>query len=338
MKKLFLILLSIAIPSLATGQVVYLDTIGIRDWKGNIESLDTWAFAEEEEEETAPSAPAPVPAKAEPVTLPPVSVLQERLALLPPELMVPYNDVLEEQVIDYIVNHRKQLLRILGKYLATEGQMRQVFQSYGIPGDLTALAVVESALNPRALSIAGAAGLWQIMPDTAVNYGLTCSSSIDERYCPETATETAARILRDLYRKWESWPLAISAYNCGSGNVMKAVEQAVSLDYWDIYQYLPRETRGYMPAFLAALYTIYFHSLHNMLPIPYKKTPTTVVNIPYRITLEEIAKACNVPLKTIQELNLQYLRGIIPAEKKYTVRIPTNKISTFKRNLAISSR
>lgn len=258
------------------GNVHALDTMAITEWKGTIESLDTWAFALEEEREagTVTGAPAgkPVGATAAPRPIPSVSVLQARLSLLPQELMVPYNDILEEQIVDYIVNHTHLLARILGRYLSREGEMREVFRYYGIPEDLTILCIVESALNTQAVSKAGAVGLWQLMPETARRYGLTVDIFNDDRYDPYLSTVAAAKYLRDAYRRWEDWPLAISSYNCGPGNVMKAAMKAGNNNYWDIYQYLPHETRGYMPAFLAALYTVYFYPLHNIQPImPSKK-------------------------------------------------------------------
>lgn len=348
MKRIVNVMALLSLPVLMYGQaigeltgngnVASLDTVKVTEWKGNIGGLDTWTFASEDEEESVPTAPTPVPHEAAPATLPSVSVLQERLAFLPSELAVPYNDILEEQIVDYIVNHRVQLLRILGKYLAEEGEMRSIFHAFGVPEDLTALCIVESALNPRALSSAGAAGLWQIMPETAVAYGLECSAYVDERYDPVVATRTAARYLKAAYQRWGSWPLAISSYNCGPGNVEKAVLKAGSLDYWDIYQYLPKETRGYMPAFLAALYTIYFHTLHGMEPIRYYKTATRTIYVNQRTTLAAIAKDCETTQKQIQDLNPQFMLGVIPADRTYNVRIPAAKYTTFKKKTAQPKR
>ncbi len=250
------------------GNVLALDTIAVHEWKGTIESLDTWAFALEEDAADAGATPGkPVAASAAPRPLPSVSVLQARLALLPEEFLVPYNDILEEQIVDYIVNHYKVLERVLGRYFAREGEMRSIFNRYGVPEDLTVLCIVESALNTNAISKAGAAGLWQLMPETAFHYGLACDPYQDDRFDPYLSTVAAAKYLRDAYRRWGNWPLAISSYNCGHGNVMKAKLKAGEEDYWSIYQYLPKETRGYMPAFLAALYTVYFYPLHGMNPV-----------------------------------------------------------------------
>ena len=254
------------------GQVIHsLDEQPIKEWKGNILSLDTWYFAEEDEINNPVMTEAQEPTvPLASVYMPSESVLESRVKLLPAQCLVPYNEILEAQITDYIVNHRRQLIRVLGKYLAEEGEMRSIFRAYGVPEDLTALAIVESALNPKAVSPAGAVGLWQLMPDTARRYGLICDENTDQRYEKGPSTRAAAKYLRDAYRRWGSWPLAISAYNCGSGNVKKAIMKADSDEYWTVYEYLPSETRGYMPAFLAALYTIYFYKLHGIEPIQYK--------------------------------------------------------------------
>lgn len=256
----------------------------------------------------------------------------ERLSFLPKELQVPYNGIIEKQIYFYTTAHAGAMRHIIGKYKYLGPTLRQIFRSQGLPEDLTILAVVESALSRTALSPAGAAGIWQLMPDTARSFGLECGLAVDERYELLGSTVAAAKYLKKMYKRYGSWPLAISSYNSGPGAIDKAVKKAGSTAYWDIYEYLPGETRGYLPAFIAAMYTIYFHELHGLVPKRYSETKTQAFQITKNTSLQEISKSTDIPVGELRRLNPQYRNGIIPGnEKKYILYIPETYAKRFKK-------
>lgn len=187
------------------------------------------------------------------------SVYRQRLAVLDQSLLISYSPLLGEYIESYTIDRRRKMPSIIKRYEGYEDYFRKVFAEAGVPEDLTVLCIVESAVNPQAVSHMGAAGMWQIMPDTAVEYGLSVGLNKDERYDIAKSTAAAARILSAGYRFFGDWPLAVCAYNCGSGNVQRAIRQAGGRrDFWSIYEYLPKETRAYLPSFIAALYYIYY--------------------------------------------------------------------------------
>ena len=211
--------------------------------------IGTWDLLDNSDREKDSSGAAPVDE----------STLRERSETLPRELMIPYDSRLETQVSTYVVRHAGALRGMLGKYRHYEAMMRAAFRRQGIPEDLTALALVESAMNPLALSPAGARGMWQFMPGTARRYGMRCDSTVDDRLDAVKATDAAARYLKAAYRRFGDWPLAISSYNCGFASVDRAITRAGSREYWDIYRFLPAETRGYFPAFAAILFAFRYN-------------------------------------------------------------------------------
>lgn len=294
--------------------------------------IGTWDFLDEEErvaDDSAEMEEVPVPS-FDPTTL------RGRIESLPEELTIPYNEYLEKQVENYVINHAGALRGIIGKYRHYETAIRTAFARHGIPDDLTALAIVESAMNPLAMSRAGARGMWQFMPETARTYGLRCDYSVDERLDPYRSADAAARYLKAAYARFGDWALAISSYNCGPGAVESAIIRAGSTDFWSVYPYLPSETKGYMPAFVAALYSLEYHDLHGITPRPYGEGKISNFRITRNMTFKEIIRATGIPAKELTRLNPQYLGGTIPgAQKSYVLRLPAKYSKLFKDNIDV---
>jgi membrane-bound lytic murein transglycosylase D len=208
----------------------------------------------------------------------------------------------------------------------------QMLDKYGLPLELKYLPVIESALNPVAVSRVGATGLWQFMLKTGKGYGLEINSLVDERRDPIKSSEAAARYLKDLYTIYQDWNLVIAAYNCGPGNVNKAIARSGGKrDYWEIYFHLPRETRGYVPAFIAANYIMNYYADHNICPVrinDYVALDTVHVN--EEIHLQQISDILDIPLTELRRLNPQFKRDIIPGNyKSYALNLPTKKMIAF---------
>jgi membrane-bound lytic murein transglycosylase D len=212
----------------------------------------------------------------------------------------------------------------------------QIFDQYGMPLEFKYLAVIESALNPRAVSRAGATGLWQFMYATGRLYGLNVTSTVDDRRDPIAATHAAARHLRDLYNMFNDWSLAMAAYNCGAGNVRKAIRRSGRNDFWGIYNYLPRETRGYVPAFIAAAYVMNYAREHNLTPARYdfrRYFSYDTVGVTQWMHFDQIAAMVGVSKETLRDLNPQYRRDIIPGnERMYTLKLPEKYINSYIDN------
>ena len=286
--------------------------------------IGTWDLLDSSDREEDSSGAAPVNE----------TTLRERIETLPRELLIPYDSRLEAQVNTYVVRHAGALRGMLGKYRHYEAMMRAAFRRQGIPEELAALALVESAMNPLALSPAGARGMWQFMPGTARRYGMRCDSTVDDRLDAVKATDAAARYLKAAYRRFGDWPLAISSYNCGPGSVENAIRKAGSREFWDIYPYLPRETKSYVPAFIAALYSVRFHSLHGIEPRRQAETPATVFIITREMTFDEVIEATGISRDELRRLNPQYLRETIPGnEEPHPLRIPRALAKLFRDNI-----
>ena len=260
----------------------------------------------------------------------------ERLQYLQNEggfvIEMPYNSVVKKYIEMYTSKRSKLVEKILGLWPYYEPIFEAAFIKEGIPTELKYLSIIESALNPNAVSPAAAAGLWQFIPSTGRGMGLEINSLVDERRDTYKATQKAAEFLHQLYNTYGDWSLAIAAYNCGPGNVNKAMRRSGGKDFWEIYNYLPKETRGYVPAFIAAAYSMNFHNEHGIgASIAKKPLLTDTVKVYKRVTFKQISESANVDIDAIKILNPQYLKQIIPAgpNKPYTLILPSKNIYAY---------
>lgn len=256
----------------------------------------------------------------------------DRLKRLPTIIEMPYNDVVQKFIDRYSGKLRRSVSYMLGASNFYMPVFEEALEAYNLPLELKYLPVIESALNPIAVSRVGATGLWQFMIGTGKRYGLEVNSLIDERRDPVKASYAAAHYLSDLYKIFDDWSLVIAAYNCGPDKVNKAIHRAKgSADYWNIYPYLPKETRGYVPAFIAANYIMNYYCDHNICPMVTElplKTDTVVVN--KDLHLEQIAQVLNINIQHLRNLNPQYRRDIVNGlNKPMTVRLPATLIGSF---------
>ena len=257
---------------------------------------------------------------------------QERLRRLPVVMEMPYNSVVQKFIDQYSGRLRRTVSYALGAGNFYIPIFEEALDYYGLPLELKYLPVIESALEPKAKSSAGAVGLWQFMLATGKRYDLKVNSLIDERQDPYKSSWAAARYLRDLYKIYRDWNLVIAAYNCGPTNVNKAIHRANGVrDYWTIYPYLPSETRGYVPAFIAANYIMNYYCEHNMCPMKTKIPITTdTVTIMRDLHMQLVAELCNIDVEAIQALNPQYRTQLIPGSSgPMTLRLPTETLNTF---------
>lgn len=260
------------------------------------------------------------------------TVYADRLYNLPTIMELSYNQVVKKHIEMYAGRRRDQVsfMLALGEYYFP--MFEEALDREGMPLELKYLPVIESALNPTAVSRAGATGLWQFMLRTGKGYGLEINSLVDERRDPYKSTQAAVKYLKDLYTIYGDWNLVISAYNCGPGNVNKAIARSGGKrDYWEIYNLLPRETRGYVPAFIAANYIMNHYSDHNICPArTYDSTlALDTVHVNEQIHFEQIAGVLSIPVSEIKRLNPQYKKDMIPGDKMYALVLPTEKMYTY---------
>lgn len=263
------------------------------------------------------------------------SIYIDRLQRMPTIMEMPYNAIVREYIDRYAVKLRNQVSVMLAANNFYMPLFEEALDAYDLPLELKYLPIIESALKPTARSRAGALGLWQFMLKTGRLYGLESNSLVDDRLDPIKATWAAARYLREMYDIYKDWHLVIAAYNCGPGNVNKAIRRAGgATDYWSIYNYLPRETRGYVPAFIAANYIMNYYCHHNICPMNTEIIPPTdTLQISRELHLQQVADLCDITIDELKSLNPQYKRNIIPGNTKpYSLRLPQTKIATFIDN------
>lgn len=261
----------------------------------------------------------------------PDSVYKARLQALPCVVELPYNQIVKRFILRYVQRGQKQVARMKRMSEYYFPIFEEALDRYGLPYELELMPVIESALNPQAHSHMGAAGLWQFMPATGKRYGLEINSLVDERMDPIKSTEAACRFLKAMYDVFQDWNLVIAAYNCGSGNVSKAIHRAGGKrDFWSIYPYLPRETRSYLPIFIAANYAMNYSDEHGICPAPLEKimlTDTILTN--RRLHLEQVSTKLEIPLDELRRLNPQYTRDILPGGTTYALCLPSEKAGLF---------
>ena len=262
----------------------------------------------------------------------PDSVLMNRLARMNSFISLPYNETVKNYMILYSEKMPTKMGEMLGLAQYYMPIFEETFRQYGLPMELKYVAIIESALNPRAESRVGAKGMWQFMYRTAINYGLKVDSYTDERMDPIASVDAAARYFRDAYRIFGDWALAISAYNCGSGNVNKAIKRAGGrTDFWSVYDYLPRETRGYVPAMVGAMYAFRYASEYGLRPDPIS-LPVYVdtFHIHKNLHFRQVSEILGIPLDDVRDLNPQYYTDIVPGEGgDEVIRLPFNYTSAF---------
>lgn len=256
----------------------------------------------------------------------------QRLYRLPTVMEMAYNNVVQGVIDRYTNRLRRTVSVMLGAQNFYMPIFEQALETYGLPLELKYLPVIESSLNPNAVSRVGATGLWQFMIGTAKQYGLEVNSLVDERRDPVKASYAAARYLRDLYQIFGDWNLVIAAYNCGPENVNKAIHRSGGeTDYWKIYPYLPRETRGYVPSFIAANYVMNYYCEHNICPMTTNlpaKTDTIIVN--RDVHFDQIAAVLGIEKSQIEELNPQYRRQIVNGSTNPSaIRLPESLVALF---------
>ncbi len=258
--------------------------------------------------------------------------IKTRLSLLETEIPLDYNDQVRPYIDLYTVRKRKLLAKVLTLSKLYFPTIEEIFDREGIPLEMKYLAVIESALNHAATSPVGAAGMWQFMAPTGNMYGLKTTSSLDERRDFIKSTEASVMYFKNSYRVYGDWLLVIASYNCGMGNVNKAIRKSGGKrSFWEIMPYLPRETRGYVPAFIAANYAMNYASEHNIYPAELDLNyHTDTVQVDNRYSLEQLSMALDISVAEIKLLNPSLRRGYIPfTANKVSLTLPYNKIIKF---------
>ena len=260
------------------------------------------------------------------------SLIYKRLCQIHTPIVVAYNDRVKRFIELYSVQRQRSSSVILGLAQYYYPWMKAIFDKYDLPEELVYITIIESALNPTAVSKAGATGIWQFMYGTGKLYGLEVNSYVDDRRDPYKATDAAARHFRDLYNIFGDWGLAISAYNCGAGNVRKAIQRSGGkTDFWGVYPYLPRETQNYFPAFIGAMYMMTYHNLYGIQPAQISiPSDVDTIMINKEAHFRQIADVLNINYDEIKSLNPQYKKEIIPAfSEPMPLRLRSNDLLLY---------
>ncbi|MBQ9362785.1 MAG: transglycosylase SLT domain-containing protein [Bacteroidaceae bacterium] len=259
------------------------------------------------------------------------SLIVNRLSRIPTTIEMPLNNVTRKFIDTYSSRMKNSVSVMLGSANFYMPIFEEALERYGLPLELKYLPVIESALRPTATSRMGAAGLWQFMIGTGKRYGLEITTLVDERRDPVKSSEAAAHYLSDLYQMFGDWGLAIAAYNCGEANIQKALMRSGNMegaDYWDVYNRLPHETRGYVPAFIAANYIMNYYCEHGITPreatLP---SETDTVMVQSDVKFDRVSQLCNITTDELRAINPQYRKDIVPAH--YTLRLPLSAIEPF---------
>jgi membrane-bound lytic murein transglycosylase D len=263
----------------------------------------------------------------------PDSVYESRLRKINSVVKLPYGPIIRNHIHVYTIKQREQFAAVLGVMDYYFPMIEDIFDQNGLPTELKYMAVIESALNPNAMNRrSGATGMWQFMYSTGRMCGLTINSIVDERRSPQRSTVAAAKYIKDLYNIYKDWTLVIAAYNCGPGNVNKAIRRSGNKkDYWEIYYRLPRETRGYIPQYIAAAYAINYYAEHNIRPLPLNiPVATDTIMVSKDIHLTQISEVMKIPHTELRALNPQYKTGLIPGSTKpQALTLPLTHLGDF---------
>ncbi len=259
-------------------------------------------------------------------------VIIDRLSRIPSVIEMPFNEAVRKFIDLYATSLRKKVSFMLAAANFYNPLFEEALDLYDLPLELKYLPIIESALDPKAVSRRGASGLWQFMLTTGRYYGLKTNSLVDERLDPIKSTWAAVHYLKDLYDIYKDWSLTLAAYNCGPGTINKAIKRAGgATDYWLVYPYLPKETRGYVPAFIAANYIMTYYCEHGICPMEAELpliSDTIMVN--QNVHLNQIAEVCDIDLDQLRSLNPQYRRDIVPGTSEPSaLRLPDSLITTF---------
>ena len=260
------------------------------------------------------------------------SVYIDRLSRIPSIIELPFNEVVKKYIEAYTGRLRNKVSFMLAASNFYMPIIESALDAYELPLELKYLPIIESALNPKAQSRVKASGLWQFMIRTGKAYGLESNSLVEERFDPVKSTWAAVRYLKELYGIYKDWTLVLAAYNSGPGNVNKAIRRAGgSTDYWDIYPFLPRETRGYVPGFIAVNYVMTYYCEHGICPMESElPAMTDTVHIHRDLHLQQVAQVCGIDIDQLRSMNPQYKKDLIPGNSRtYALRLPHNMTTTF---------
>lgn len=250
-------------------------------------------------------------------------------------MTVPSNDVVLNKIKTYVIKRHKSASILIGRSMTYLPLFEKYLKEAGLPDDLKYLPIIESALKPRILSPVGAGGLWQFMPETGKSYGLTINKTIDERFDPDKSTRAAIEHLQDLYDRFGDWALVLAAYNSGAGRVNSAIRKSGSTDFWELRKYLPRETRDYVPAFIAAAYMMQYYDTHGIKPEypPLDRQLIVPVTVYKQTSFFRIAEATGLSIKELRILNPAYFKDVIPGSKEgNTLIIPLRVLEKLEKN------